>query len=373
MSNHISSPRALTDPASNICDLYLFPSPQRPHHLVMVMTVFPRAGATALFSDAVICRFRLRPAEIAGTGAEAAFTVGDAEQEIAFDVTAGTTTTSAGTEQRCTCTSPLGSAVTVTINDRAGAEADGMRLFAGMASDPFIFQMESILQTLITGEMQFGKYTANTMEGANVLALVLEIDCKRWLPSGPLFALVAETLAAGKRPTRLERVGRPEVKNIGMQWTGNDTVNQQIDLRDLYNLEDGFMVGATYRDAYRGRLSANLTFYDSLDGKIDWPARGHGVHPLVDLLLDDYLVVDISKPFAEDSWSEIEQAMLADRDHMTCGGRALNDDFLDTYYTWFINAGNGPRISDGVDHATVPAGNEFPYLAPPNQTEVGTS
>ena len=35
---------------------------------------------------------------------------------------------------------------------------------------------------------------------------------------------------------------------------------------------------------------------------------------------------------------------------------------------WFllINAGNGPRISDGLDQATVPASPVFPYLAPPN-------
>jgi hypothetical protein len=28
--------------------------------------------------------------------------------------------------------------------------------------------------------------------------------------------------------------------------------------------------------------------------------------------------------------------------------------------------GNGPRISDGVDQATVPASATFPYLQPPN-------
>jgi hypothetical protein len=76
--------------------------------------------------------------------------------------------------------------------------------------------------------------------------------------------------------------------------------------------------------------------------------------------------VDLSKPFSADSWSEIEQSMLADRPHRQCGGRAPNEDFLDTYYTLFINGGRGPRISDGVDQATVPASDEFPYLAPPN-------
>ena len=92
-----------------------------------------------------------------------------------------------------------------------------------------------------------------------------------------------------------------------------------------------------------------------------------GEHPLVDLLLDDYLVVDVSKPFTEASYFEIEQATLDARAHQTCGGRWLNDDFLDTYYTLLINAGKGPLISDGVDQATVPSSKVFPYLAPANR------
>jgi hypothetical protein len=58
--------------------------------------------------------------------------------------------------------------------------------------------------------------------------------------------------------------------------------------------------------------------------------------------------------------------MLQGRVAQTCGGRSLNDDFLDTYFTLLVNAGNGPPISDGVDQATVPASRVFPYLAPPN-------
>ena len=86
-------------------------------------------------------------------------------------------------------------------------------------------------------------------------------------------------------------------------------------------------------------------------------------------MLHDFLVVDVSKPFAEDSYLEIERAMLQDRAPQTCGGRSLNDDFLDTYFTLLINAGNGSRISDGVDQPTVPASVVFPYLAPPNHPE----
>jgi hypothetical protein len=36
-----------------------------------------------------------------------------------------------------------------------------------------------------------------------------------------------------------------------------------------------------------------------------------------------------------------------------------------------VNAGHGPRISDGVDGATVPASEAFPYMAQPNPVPPG--
>ena len=173
-------------------------------------------------------------------------------------------------------------------------------------------------------------------------------------------------MVAGKLPIRMERVGRPEIKNVIMLMKEFDQVNRDLEIRDLYNLEDAFHMSKDYRGAYRARLNANLAAIDRLDGKTDWPLGPDGAHPLTELLLDDYLVVDVSKPFAEDSCFEIERAVLQGRPHETCGGRSLNDHTMDTLYTLLINAGNGPRISDGVERATRPASDVFPYLAPPN-------
>jgi hypothetical protein len=178
--------------------------------------------------------------------------------------------------------------------------------------------------------------------------------------------VVAETLAVGKRPIRLERQGRPEIKNITLGPKVFDTVNHDLEIRGLYNAEDAFHLRKEYLGAYRARLNANLAFYDGLDGKTDWRLGADGSHPLTHLLLHDFLVVDVSKPFAKDSYLEIERAMLLGRAPQTCGGRSLNDDFVDTYLTLLVNAGNGPRISDGVNQSTVPASRVFPYLAPPN-------
>jgi hypothetical protein len=68
MSDHGSSPRALADPVVDITDMFAFPSPQRSGTLVLVLNVFPFAGMSALFSDAVDYRVRLRPVAITSSG-----------------------------------------------------------------------------------------------------------------------------------------------------------------------------------------------------------------------------------------------------------------------------------------------------------------
>ena len=61
MSDHISGPRALAEPIADITDVYAFPSPERPGHLVLVMNTLPFAQPSDLFSDGLVYRFRLRP------------------------------------------------------------------------------------------------------------------------------------------------------------------------------------------------------------------------------------------------------------------------------------------------------------------------
>jgi hypothetical protein len=223
------------------------------------------------------------------------------------------------------------------------------------------------LKTIATGKLAFTDPGAIYMDGKNVLSLVVEVDCAQVLNDVELVGVVAETLTRGKLAVRIERVGRPEVKNMMLAPKQFDPVNRDLEIRDLYNMEDTFRLADGYQGAYRARLNANLAFWDGLDGKTDWPTDDNGTHPLTELVLADYLVVDPSKPHAEQgSFLEIERAAREGRAHETCGGRALNDDVMDTIFTLLINAGNGPVIRDGVDQSTRPGSRSFPYLAPAN-------
>ena len=376
MSDHFSGPRAIAGPQCDICDLYAFVSPERPENLVLVMDVVPRAMPTSTFSDAILYRFRLRPATIAATGANAAFAVGDEEQEIVIDCSfdAPRTKAGGGVEQAGRCQTPFADAVYFRMNDMAGGITGGVRAFAGLRSEPFFLDFPALQQTLMTGRLSFNPI--GTLKGprgldlqdANVLAIVVEFPVAALRARGidSLVTVVGETVVAGKLPIRLERLGRPEIKNLLLGPKNRDTLNRDLEVRDLYNLEDPYHVGPDYRNAYRARLNANLAYMDSWDGKADWTLDANGQHPITDLILADYLVVDPSKPYSEESFFEIELAMLAGRPHQTSGGRSLNDQVMDTLYTLCVNNGNGPRISDGLTQSTQKALLTFPYLAPAN-------
>ena len=123
MSDHISGPRAIADPVIDITDVYAFPCPESPHHLVLIMNVFPYAGPSALFSDAVIYRLRVRSISIAPDGRSFAV----AADESTFDFTFS------GSQplQEGRCALPNGDVVTFRLNEESGGNGKGLQIFAG--------------------------------------------------------------------------------------------------------------------------------------------------------------------------------------------------------------------------------------------------
>ncbi|HEY9289809.1 MAG TPA: DUF4331 family protein [Microlunatus sp.] len=372
MSDHISGPRALADPIADITDVYAFPSPESPDRLVLVLNTLPMAKPFALFSAGLLYRFRLRSLTRPATNPSGWGLVPSDEElvlDCVFDAPEHVPDQVAGTsdhQQHGSCVTPRGEEISFRVNDAAGGAGRGMRVFAGVRWDPFIMDARAALTTIATRKLAFTDPGSIFLDGKNVLSIVLEINTA-FLAGGPLVGVVAETLTRGEFNVRIERVGRPEVKNMMLAPKDFDPVNRDLEIRDLYNMDDAFHLGDSYAGAYRARLNANLAFWDGLDGNVDWPIGEDGSHPLTDLVLADYLVVDVTKPYRErGSFLEIELAARRGEPHETCGGRTVNDDVMDTIFTQLVNAGNGPPIRDGVDSATRPGTTTFPYLAAPN-------
>src|SRR6476661_9979172 len=107
MSDHISGPRALSDPVADITDVYAFPSPETPGRLVLVVNTLPMAKPSAVFSAGLLYRFRLRPL----TAAHGWVFVPGAEElvlDCVFDAPEHVADGSGGHQQRGSCVAPKG-------------------------------------------------------------------------------------------------------------------------------------------------------------------------------------------------------------------------------------------------------------------------
>ncbi|MGA9965321.1 MAG: DUF4331 family protein, partial [Terriglobales bacterium] len=236
MSDHISGPRAIADPVIDITDVYAFPCPESPQHLILIMNVFPYAGPSALFSDAVIYRLRVRSVSVAPEGRSFAVSAAESVFDFMFS----------GTQpQEGRCTLPNGDVVAFRVNEESGGTAKGLQIFAGQRSDPFFLDGPMAERTIATRQLAFKEVGSDRLYGKNVLGIVLRIEWATVLKGGPIFAVVGETLSAGKRAVRLERVGRPEIKNITLSAKIFDTVNRDLEIRDIYNEEDAFNLSKT--------------------------------------------------------------------------------------------------------------------------------
>jgi hypothetical protein len=226
MGDHFSGPRVFSDPAADITDLYVFPSPDRPGHVVLIFNAFPGAAATVLFSDAITYRFRVRPVTSASAGAAPTFTLG--EEKYTFDFTFTAPSTGDGKDvvvQAGTCTAPSGEKISFRVGDETPAESYGLRIFAGPRLDPFFIDLAGVRDTRALGRLSFRPRATNSLEGQNVLSIVLEMDATVHAPGGgSLLAVVGETVTSGGHPVRLEHAGRPELKNFVMSDKQHDTV-----------------------------------------------------------------------------------------------------------------------------------------------------
>ncbi|MGK3965175.1 DUF4331 family protein [Sorangium sp. So ce118] len=366
-SDHLDGPRAIGDPAADLTDLYAFQSPERADHTVLIADVFPIAGDLAFFSDAVNYIIAVRRVRVAGSGNEARFQA--AKEELQFSCKFGSLEASASCgkpRQRGACTLPGGRTLPLVVGDARGAATpDGVfRVFAGLRSDPFFSGWEWPPRN------RMPKAIPNVLQDNNVLSIVIELDTTKVLEprKGSLFGVIAKTTPRAPRGVfmgnvpRIDRVGRPEVTNLHMLIDG------ETDLRDLWNQEDPFAIAPKRLPLYRDRLLLSLDLWDRRDGKVDWTEAGR--RALANVLLDDFLLIDVAKPTTDDSHREIEHSTLEGKKYATGGGRTLDANIMNIFISYEANRGRTPMLHGGAKSATQPGGKAFPYVQPPNVTPI---
>jgi hypothetical protein len=354
-SDHIDGPVTTSHRVGDLTDLFAFPTPGQPGFLTIILDAYPLVPSDGHFSDKVHSTILVRRAAIRESAGRAFFETGD---EVALDCTFATPEATTEHVVRCRSSNGLRARSRYqVVSDEGGGD---FRLYAGMRADPFFFNADFAADT-IKGKLDPPE-DSNVMRGGNILAIVIEIDLRRLYSDPPaLIAVAAETTARdapGARLRRLDRVGRPEITNVGM------APRHEPDLRDRYNLERTFQVPVAMQRLYQEKLARNVAYYDLLDGHREWQDRDRD--GLATLLAADFLVVDLGKPCPAQSFLEIETSILRQRAYRTCGGRKPGDDIMDTLFTLFVAGMNGRPVRDGVDHPAAALSERFPYLAAPD-------
>ncbi|MDH5182059.1 MAG: DUF4331 domain-containing protein [Gammaproteobacteria bacterium] len=353
-SDHVDGRVTIDHPMADISDLFAFPSPTKPGHMVVVMNVYPFVPHNGHFAHQVLYQIAVRNLELTRPGPHGLF-----KYKGATKVFSCRFETPHEGDHYATCTLPTGKAFKFKVDDVATSDADGVRIFAGRRADPFIFNSSWFAEIVKQGKLP-EPGVSNNMSNINALSIIFEFDVKKVLGDAPttLWAVAGETLTMDEGATtyrRIDRVGRPEVSNARL--VDRKKVN---DLRDLYNRQDTFAVDpAAYRQ-FRERLISNLTYFDNLDKVLDWKENDRAV--FADVLLHDFLVLDMSKKFVIDAYFDIEMSTIRNQSYSRAGGRVPGDIIIDKLFTNMINGGQGRAITMGIAAPTALPQPNFPYL-----------
>src|SRR5262244_3402223 len=106
MSDHVDGPRSIGEPAADVSDLFAFTSPENPARTVLAMCVFPSAGESAVFSNAIDHSIAVRRVSVAGIGSAAKFQPAQEELRFTFSFEVLKRDTTGNVIQRGICVLP---------------------------------------------------------------------------------------------------------------------------------------------------------------------------------------------------------------------------------------------------------------------------
>ncbi len=360
-ADHVDGPMTIEHPMADISDLFVFPSPNNPKNLVLILNVYPFIPWNGHFADRVTYSLIAKNVKIAHQGQTSAFKLLGEEKRIDC-----TFVTPHGKTHWASCVFPHGESMRFEV-DKKQVKGKGFQVFAGRRGDPFLFNASGFKKLVKEGKIPQAD-GSNDMKHLNVLSLIFEINLAQVFGPGEtdLWAIAGETTtrdSVNSPVRRIDRIGRPELSNARLV-----ALNKQIDLRDLYNAQDTFAVDPDSYAKFRKRTLENINYYDGLDKIVDWLPAWRDA--LADILLNDFLVVDVSKPMIVQSYFDIERSMFRNQPHTRAGGRVPGDNIINALFTTMINGGHGREIANGISTYGEPAIDHFPYLRKPYRNPI---
>lgn len=187
-ADHLDSPIVKNDPAADINDLYAFVNPNDAGELILIADVVPVANRNSRFSDAVDYLFH--------------YDNGAGDQTIACRFMDQST--------RVSCEGPGGLSAAGPLDQVVNG--DGMRVFAGLADDPFFFDFAAFNATKEALAPMFTDPGTDFFLGLNTLTITIGVQSDRLIASGGGGSSVFKTYASTKRTGDL---------GIGAAFTGH--------------------------------------------------------------------------------------------------------------------------------------------------------
>jgi len=362
-SDHIDGPITMQHQVSDITDLFVFS--KRPATLTLVMNSYPFLLRKGHFTNKLSYNFIIRKAVSTGSGNSARI-----QTDKTSEVVINCQFSGHHKDQRVKCISNTGMETNALVGELKEFEDDQFKVFAGHRADPFFFSVDWSDSVRFKGILPSGDFD-NSVSKTNILSIIVEFPVSKAFITSPgsTFAVATETVTI-KTGKRIDRLGRPEITNFTLQMKNNE--NQHDELRDRYNSLQLFDNLPTDLAEFKQRIIARVNEYDHVDGVDQWENQQDKLNALANILLDDFLVVDISVRCGEkDNYFGIEMALLNGQKGKNCGGRKLTDDFVDQQFSIYVNAGELPRIGDGVNGPYKNPLKNFPYMAKPDKTLSG--
>ena len=351
-SDHYDGPITKKLRVTDISDFYGFPSPSDSNRLVLILNVHPFTQFYNHFQERISYEFFIHKA----TRSKDALTLLEG-----ITVNCSFSTPRAHDSHTAHCHSSNGLKASASYDVLNDQSRNDFLLFAGQRSDPFFFNW-NYAESLGQGVIPDGKHE-NMTDLLNVLSIVIEIDVSK-LFAQPVELLVTAAQVASnikdkRLPTIYDRIGKAEITN-GLLGDSN-----KDELRDLYNSEKTFAVNEANLLRYKKRLMERIAQYDAIDNVEHWDNLS--LNALADLMLKDYLILDLSKKCSEPGFFEIERSLLTSTQHKTCGGRKISDDIVDIMFTFYVNRNQGETIGDDAHKPFKTATDIFPYLRKPER------
>jgi hypothetical protein len=287
-ADHLDAPNLTSPqmrPDADINDVYVFQGAD-PTNTVIALTTHPAVGAIAPYGYATDVTYAIRVDR-----------TGDAVADIRYSFRFRERTNGASPVQRYTVRRWDESGTTIVARgvtgDRRVSVAGGGRVFAGLRSDPFFFDLDAFRGTVLgEGDRRFCDGNAvDFFEDLNVQGIVLEVPDQALGGNIGVWAVTT-----GRDVGRIDRMGRPAI----------NTVFNSGDDKNRFNLGRP----ASDRARFGDNVVSVLKTFSALDAEGAYTDAQ--ANTLADVLLPDMVTYDTSTTAVG-----------------PLNGRALSDDVID--------------------------------------------